>query len=281
MFNNSSNLYGSEWLAVVFNNRNKNYGAYELRSQSSAILVKSLFSVSAVFIALFVIPTIYGYYQPKEEILETRVIEISNPALIHEMKKEEPKKMEPVKAEPIKEKVKTVNFSSNIKVVAQPKDDTQPPTADELKEAVIGTVTQDGLTGQGNAAPAVITTGGGGGGGTDPAGTVDNTIHNVGGVEVYPEFPGGMAAWAKFIQRNLRYPAMAQEGNVQGKVFLSFVVERDGSITDVNVLRGIGAGCDEEAIRVIKKSPKWKAGSQNNQTVRVRYTMPISYTLSQ
>ena len=74
---------------------------------------------------------------------------------------------------------------------------------------------------------------------------------------------------------------MAQEANVQGKVYLSFVVEKDGSITDVNVLKGIGAGCDEEAIRVIKKSPKWKAGLQNNQTVRVRYTMPISYTLTQ
>ena len=92
MFNNSSNLYGSEWLAVVFNNRNKNYGAYELRSQSSAILVKSLFSVSAIFIALFVIPTIYAHYKPKEELLETRVIEIANPQVIHELKKEEPKK---------------------------------------------------------------------------------------------------------------------------------------------------------------------------------------------
>jgi protein TonB len=279
MFNNSSNLYGSEWLAVVFNNRNKNYGAYELRSQSSAILVKSLFSVSAIFIALFVIPTIYTHYKPKEEVLEIREYEIASPPVIHELKKEEPKKMEPVKAEPIKEKVKTVNFSSNIKVVAEPKDKVEPPTTDELKEAVIGTVTQDGLAGQGNAIPAVITTGGGGG--TDPEGVVDNKIHNVGGVEVYPEFPGGMAAWAKFIQRNLRYPVMAQDANVQGKVFLSFVVERDGSITDVNVLRGIGAGCDEEAMRVIKKSPKWKAGLQNNQTVRVRYTMPISYTLTQ
>lgn len=281
MFNNSSNLYGSEWLAIVFNNRNKNYGAYELRSQSSAILVKSLFSVSAIFIALFVIPTIYAHYKPKEEVLETRIVEIADPQVIHEMKKEEPKKMEPVKAEPIKEKVKTVNFSSNIKVVAQPKDDLQPPTTEELKNAVIGTVTQDGLAGQENAIPAVITTGGGGGGGTAPEGTIDNTVYNATGVEVYPEFPGGMAAWAKFIQRNLRYPSMALDANIQGKVYLSFVVEKDGSITDVNVLRGIGAGCDEEAMRVIKKSPKWKAGLQNNQTVRVRYTMPISYTLTQ
>ena len=105
-------------------------------------------------------------------------------------------------------------------------------------------------------------------------------MHNAAGVEVYPQFPGGMTAWAKFIQKNLKYPIMAQDANIQGKVYLSFVVEKDGAITDVSVLRGIGAGCDEEAMRVIKKSPKWKAGQQNNQNVRVRYTMPINYTIT-
>lgn len=277
MFNNSSNLYGSEWLAIVFNNRNKNYGAYELRSQSSTILMKALFSASALFIALFVAPVIYSHYNPDEEVLVTRVIEINNPQVIHEMKKEEPKKAEPLKAEPIKEKIKTVKFSANIKVVEDTKVNLPPPTTDELKDVVIGGLTQDGVSGQVNAMPSTITNGGGQG----QEGLVDNSVHNIAAVEVYPEFPGGMAAWAKFIQRNLRYPYMAQDANVQGKVYLSFVVEKDGSITDVSVLKGIGAGCDEEAMRVIKKSPKWKAGQQNNQTVRVRYTMPISYTLTQ
>lgn len=279
MFNNSSNLYGSEWLAIVFNNRNKNYGAYELRSQSSTILVKALFSVSIVFIALFAIPAIYSHYKPVEEVLVTRVIEIANPEAIHELKKEEPKKEELVKPEPVKEKVKTVNFSANIKVVEDIKVNLPPPTTDDFKDAVIGGVTQDGVASQGNALP--ITTTQTGGGGTSTAGTIDNTVHNIAAVEEYPEFPGGMNAWAKFIQKNLNYPYKAQDANVQGKVYLSFVVEKDGSITDVNVLRGIGAGCDEEAMRVIKKSPKWKAGKQNNEAVRVRYTMPISYTLTQ
>lgn len=279
MFNNSSNLYGSEWLAIVFNNRNKNYGAYELRSQSSTILMKALFSASALFIALFVAPVIYSHYNPVEEVLVTRVIEINNPQVIHEMKKEEPKKAEPLKTEPIKEKIKTVKFSANIKVVEDTKVNLPPPTTDELKDVVIGGLTQNGVSGQVNAMPSTITNDGGGGQAQE--GLVDNSVHNIAGVEVYPEFPGGMAAWAKFIQRNLRYPYMAQDANVQGKVYLSFVVEKDGSITDVSVLKGIGAGCDEEAMRVIKKSPKWKAGQQNNQTVRVRYTMPISYTLTQ
>ena len=105
-------------------------------------------------------------------------------------------------------------------------------------------------------------------------------IYEYAGVQVYPEFPGGMEVWVKFIQRNLRYPAMAQEANIQGKIFLSFVVEKDGTISEVKVLRGIGYGCDDEAVRVIKKSPRWKAGMQHNLPVRVRYQMPISYTLN-
>ena len=278
MFNNSSNLYGSEWLAVVFNNRNKNYGAYELRSQSSTTLVKSLFIVSGLFIMLFAIPIIYGHYKPVEEVLVSRIIEIANPQVIHEMKKEEPKQMEPAKAEPIKKKVKTVNFSANIKVVEDTKINLPPLTTDELKQAVIGNVTQDGISGQVNSTQTLIANNGVSGLDTD--GTIDNLVHNAAGVEVYPQFPGGMTAWAKFIQKNLKYPIMAQDANIQGKVYLSFVVEKDGAITDVSVLRGIGAGCDEEAMRVIKKSPKWKAGQQNNQNVRVRYTMPINYTIT-
>lgn len=282
MFNNSSNLYGSEWLALVFSNRNKNYGAYELRSQSSTILSKSLFIAGSIFIALFIVPLVYTHFKPAPDRVVAAVFDISEPpAVIHEMKKEELKKNEPVKAEPIKEKIKTVKFSSNIKVVQQPIDDTPPPTTAQINDAVIASTTQDGIAGQENVLPITTTTGSGGGDGTATAGVPDNSIHTVAGVDVYPEFPGGMAAWARFIQKTLRYPYMAQENNVQGRVYLSFVIEKDGAITDVKVTRGIGAGCDEEAVRVLKKSPKWKAGLQNNQAVRVRYDMPINYTITQ
>jgi protein TonB len=280
MFNNSSNLYGSEWLALVFSNRNKNYGAYALRMQSASILTKSLFIAGSVFIALFVVPMVYAHFQPVPDRVVETTITIANPDVIHQMKKEEPKKEEPVKAEPIKPKIKTVNFTSNIKVVESPAEEIPPVTTRQLEEAVVASTTQEGVAGKENATPAVQV-GNGGGGGTATEGAVDNSIHNVAGVEVYPEFPGGMAGLAKFIQRNLNYPSMAQDNGIQGKVYLSFVVEKDGSISDVNVTRGIGSGCDEEAARVIKKSPKWKPGMQNNQTVRVRYSLPINYTITQ
>jgi len=277
MFNNSSNLYGSEWLALVFQNRNKNYGAYALRTESSNIMVKALLIVVPVFVLLFVGPMIYAQMQPVEPKVTQVVMDTKEIEPIHDLKKEEPKKEEPKQEEPApQEPVKTKAFLAPI-VVAEPTDDTPPPTTDELKNVVIASTTQEGKEGAGNALPTTPNTGGGSGMGE---GTADNSVHDISGVEQYPEFPGGMAAWAKFLQKNLRYPEMAQESNIQGKVYISFVIEKDGTLSDVKLVRGIGYGCDDEAMRVIKKSPKWQAGKQNNTNVRVRYNMPINYTIS-
>jgi periplasmic protein TonB len=98
-------------------------------------------------------------------------------------------------------------------------------------------------------------------------------------VEAMPEFPGGDATRMKFLQENIRYPQLARESGIQGTVFVTFVVERDGSVTDVRVLRGIGGGCDEEAVRVIQQMPKWVPGRQRGQPVRVQFNMPIRFTL--
>jgi protein TonB len=98
-------------------------------------------------------------------------------------------------------------------------------------------------------------------------------------VENMPEFPGGDAAMYKFLSKNIKYPRMAKESGISGRVFLTFVVERDGSVTDVKILRGIGGGCDEEAVRVIKKMPRWSPGKQRGKPVRVQFQMPIKFTL--
>jgi len=99
-------------------------------------------------------------------------------------------------------------------------------------------------------------------------------------IEDNPEFVGGDKARIKFIQENIVYPQKAIESEVQGTVFLTFVVEKDGSLTNVKVLRGIGGGCDEEAIRVIKSMPKWKPGKQRGKAVRAQYNLPIKFHLS-
>lgn len=99
-------------------------------------------------------------------------------------------------------------------------------------------------------------------------------------VENAPAFPGGDIARQKFLQDNIKYPQMARESGIQGSVFVTFVVERNGSVTDVKLLRGIGGGCDEEAIRVIKNMPRWEPGKQRGKPVRVQFNMPIKFTLA-
>ncbi len=99
-------------------------------------------------------------------------------------------------------------------------------------------------------------------------------------VEDQPEFPGGEEARQRFLEENLRYPTMAREAGIQGTVFVTFVVETDGSVTDVRVLRGIGGGCDQEAIRVVEMMPRWEPGRQRGQPVRVQFNMPIRFRLN-
>ena len=94
-----------------------------------------------------------------------------------------------------------------------------------------------------------------------------------------PMFPGGPSAMNKFLSKNIEYPTMARESGIQGTVYLSFVVEIDGSITDVKAVRGIEGGCNEEAVRVVKKMPKWTPGEQRGRAVRVQFSIPIKFIL--
>ena len=105
----------------------------------------------------------------------------------------------------------------------------------------------------------------------------DETVFNV--VEVDPEFPGGMEALYKYLSENIRYPEQAKNEKIQGRVFISFVVEKDGSITDAKVIRGIGGGCDEEGLRVVNAMPKWTPGKQLGKAVRVQFNLPINFKL--
>ncbi len=98
-------------------------------------------------------------------------------------------------------------------------------------------------------------------------------------VEEMPSFPGGEAKLMEYVAKNIKYPQIARETGIQGRVFVGFVVEPDGSISNVKLLRGIGGGCDEEAMRVIKSLPKWKPGKQRGKAVRVSYQIPVFFKL--
>lgn len=99
-------------------------------------------------------------------------------------------------------------------------------------------------------------------------------------VEKSAEFPGGLEKFGPYLAKTIKYPAAARNKNVQGKVYVQFVVEKDGSLADMKVIRGIGSGCDEEAMRALQTGPKWKPGTQNGKAVRQQYTVPISFKLA-
>ena len=98
-------------------------------------------------------------------------------------------------------------------------------------------------------------------------------------VEQMPSFPGGDAALMKYLGNSIKYPAIAKDAGIQGTVFVTFVVDEKGDVKDVKVLRSIGGGCDEEAIRVVKNMPKWSPGKQRGKAVKVQYNLPIKFTL--
>lgn len=105
----------------------------------------------------------------------------------------------------------------------------------------------------------------------------DEKIYSFVSMENPPKFPGGMAAFYKFLGANIKYPEQAKKANIAGKVYVSFVIEKDGTVSNVKTERGIGYGADEEAVRVLKLSPDWIAGTQNGKQVRVKYNIPIQF----
>jgi len=259
-------LYKTEWLELVFDDRNKEYGAYDLRKHYAENLFKALGFTTLGFVCL-----ILGYnfvlIHKSAPVIDTRTeVHMLNVPRTQVKPPITPPK--PSKADP--PKVNTVKFPPPL---VRPDEQAQnPPKTDEIKLAVVGQTTIKGTVSEGP--PIDIAPG-------PPAKeiTEDESVKEFGTIEINPEFPGGMTAWAKFMQKNLRYPNQALEEGISGKVFVSFVVEKDGHLTDIKVVRGVGYGLDDEAIRVLKLAPAWKPGIQNGRPVRVAYTMPFSFQI--
>ena len=103
----------------------------------------------------------------------------------------------------------------------------------------------------------------------------DNEVYSM--VDERAQFPGGQNEMLKYLQENLQYPEAAKANNVHGRVFVKFIVERDGSLSDIQIFRGLGSGCDEEAIRLIQSMPKWKPGKNKGKEVRTSMTVPVNF----
>jgi len=270
MFGSKLDILDQQWIDVVFVDRNKAYGAYELRKDNGRNTRNALIIGVIVFVIAISANTIVNVFagfipKGKPKVKITSVVLAPPPV---DIKKPPP----PPPPEPPKPKVDQVKFPPPI---VKPDNEVKekPPTVKELEVADPG---QKNLKGDKNAEVSI----------DEPVGTSDQKVTEddnkiFTAVEQVPEFPGGLEAFSKYLSKNIRYPAVARENGTQGRVILSFVCERDGSLTDIKVARGIGDGCDEEAVRVIKNSPKWKPGIQNGRPVRVAYSVPISFTLAE
>lgn len=278
MLNFKSNVYRTEWLELVFADRNKLYGAYELRQNYSARLAKAMLLSVSFFVCLIAGPFLYGrFVKPAAVLTSLPKLTDDREITVYVVPKALPKKAV-VPLAPAAPAIKQKIIRSTVPVVVPASEVTiEMPTQDQLSNAIIGSEDVKGVD-VGTGANASGKPGGSEAGSSDgTAGTNEPFMS----VQEMPEFPGGQAAFSKFLSKNLRYPSQAQESNLQGRVTVSFIVETDGSLSDIHVLRGIGAGCDEEAIRVIKKAPAWRAGRQNGRAVRVMYNVPIVFNLGE
>ena len=261
---------------IVFANRNKAYGAYSLRKEYPKTVTRALIIGAILFTVGVLTPTIITALTPapeKQAMVEVDLMKLPPPPI-------DPNEPPPPPPPPVElPKVNTVKFlPPEVKPDEEVPEETPPPAVEELKEAVAAEKTQEGdpnaeeviAAPEATAAPTKVEV-------AVEAAPKEEQIFTV--VEQQPEFTGGMAALGQYLQKNLRYPAAAQRANVAGRVFVSFVVNTDGSIQDVQVLKGLGFGTDEEAQRVVKGMPKWRPGKQSGRPVRVKYNLPINFTL--
>ncbi len=246
---------------MVFKNRNKAYGSYFLRKKYRKYLTISMIAGIIIFGVAVAYPLIDAYVNKAKYVKEKeKVVGVT----MEDLKQEEapPPPPPPPPPEALVEKVK---FTAPV-VVEDTTIETGLMVMDDLNKVVSTEVpTEEVEVEIKDEGPKVIET------------PVQAEIFTV--VEEQPGYPGGEEARISFLQQNIRYPEEAKELGIQGRVFVTFVVEVDGSITDVRVLRGIGGGCDEEAVRVVKAMPKWVPGKQRGVPVRVQFNLPIKFTL--
>ena len=253
----------SQWLDLVFEGRNKKYGAYELRKENPKTSVRALFLGAFIFALALSTPLILEMIpnaDDSKKTLDEKVV------LVDMAKPVDPLLPPPPPPEPPKPKIDEVKFVAP-KVAETKKIVEEIKTIEELKDKNIAAKDQKGDK------DAQIVIDQPTGDGDKNAEIIDNTVYSSAGIEVQPEFPGGWGKFGQYVQRNYRTPEVDQD--LKGRVFVEFVVEKDGSLTDIKVVRDLGFGTGAEAIRMLKSAPKFKPGVQNGKTIRVRYSLPI------
>lgn len=263
----------SDYLDIVFEGRNKAYGGYELRKKYPTRARNALLGILFVILGGGGGYYAWGALKPKEKaapVAMMKEVTLAEPPPVDPKKPPPP----PPPSEPPPPVKPTVKFTPPvIKKDEEVKEDEKPPDVKELKEASAGVKTEAGDPN-----------------GIDP-GIVDNPGTGTGVVEAPPppkeevftyveQMPEAGYDIQSYLGKNIQYPPQAREANIQGRVVVKFVVDENGSIGNIQVVKGIGGGCDEEARRVVAGMPKWKPGKSNGKAVKVYFTLPIKFTLN-
>lgn len=263
----SQQAYVKEMDEIVFEGRNKGYGAYVLRKKYNKNMNIAMIIAIAIYLLVVFVPAINAWINKITATIEmeknVEVTLLEPPPL----DKEEPPPPPPVEPPPppVQE---TIKFTPPVVTEEPIKDEDIPPPQDELKETNVGKTTQEG-SGEVFDLPDEGT-----------GNVIDEGAQQIYTfVEQMPEFLGGEEELFKYLSKNIKYPAMARESGLTGTVYVTFVVEGSGKIKDAKILKGIGGGCDQEALRVVQNMPPWKSGKQNGRAVSVQCNLPIKFTL--
>jgi len=256
-------VYAAPMDEIVFEHRNKTYGAYILRKMYNKHLTRALLLAVAILIAGLAYPLVSSYYAQKR----SKYIEKEANAEFMDMNKPRedappPPPPPPPPAAALEQKVK---FVAPVVTTEEVPENVDIFNQDDLSKTTNEAVAVTEEVAEVTAKEEVI--------------EVEETKPVFTIVEEMPSFPGGETERNKFLAENIVYPQQATENGIQGTVYVSFVVDSKGNVTDVKILRGIGGGCDEEALRVVKMMPKWHPGKQNGKQVRVLFNMPIYFKL--
>jgi protein TonB len=270
MLNPKLSILTGSWLDLVFEGRNKLYGAYVIRKKAHHDLSKAL--LFGILSFLITVGVVVGIAHFKKDAT-FQLISDNDELVLQEVPLEKKVEVVPLLPRESQRRSRTDQVKMTApKVVPHTQAAGEPPTMEMLKSANPGPTT---ITGDPTAAITIDT----------KVGAIDEmTAITEGGetqavfvnVEVSPTFPGGIKAFMEYVARNYKFPEEAKSHGINGKLFLSFIVEKDGSLTDIQVLKDLGCGTGPEAVRLLKQAPKWKPGIQNGRPVRVRYQLPIA-----
>jgi periplasmic protein TonB len=268
-------IMSADILDIIFEGRNKEYGAYEMRKTYNKRMITALLAMMAlialVFIGFIVANTIAANADKNEAVIkDVQLEEIKQ----EEKKNEPPPPPPPPKPEP--PKVEMAKFTPpKIVKDEEVKEDEKPPEQEKLEDVKIGVQNQEGIKDEGLVAPV-----------DDGKGVVeqpkkdeedyDRTFTKV---EIESEYPGGAAAWLRFLNKSLQYPQEAIDNEIQGTVMVKFIVDKEGNVSDVEAVSG-PKELHAEAVRVIKKSGKWTPAVQNGRQVKSYKNQPIKFQLS-